>query len=487
MTLDFPQLMPALAPMGSRSVKETLKPLRRATLSQIEARLEPILPAGCLDNHASNDHSRERLLPLNRTFWCWLWQILQCNTSCREVMKQVAMLLALQGRSIDENSSAYCQSRMLILPCLLRRICLHVAQAAFRRVPDSTRLQGRRLKALDGTSVRLADTPENQAAFPQPGSQKPGAGFPVMKIVALFCVASGAIVGHATGNLWMSEISLAAQLIDSLSAGDVIIVDRGFCNYALAALLDTKRVSLIARVPTTVRHIDFRQAKKRIGSKDALFVWKKSKRPCRWMALGQWLGLRETLTVRILRVRIQGAGSRVKTVTLMTTLLDPALYPAREIAEAYRLRWREEMCFDDLKTTLHMAHLKCLSPQMVKKEVCMFLIAHNLLRCLMAQAAAQARINIEQISFKGTLDGFRHCSVAMAQAKSKAMRIAVWEEFMGGLAADRLPDRPDRIEPRAIKRITKYPKLTTHRSLYKDRMSRNERRRHATKRRAALI
>ena len=436
MTRDFPQLRPMLAPMGARSVKETLKPLRQATLSQIETRLASILPTGCLDNHASKGHSRERLLPLNRTFWCWLWQILQCNTSCREVMKQVAMLFALQGRSIDENSSAYCQSRKLILPGLVQRIYLHIAQAAFRWAPGSTRLQGRRLKALDGTSARLADTPENQEAFPQPGSQNPGAGFPVMKIVALFCVASGAIAGHATGNLWMSEISLAAQLIDALAAGDVLIVDRGFCNYALAALLGTNQVDVIARVPTTVRHIDFRKGKKRLGSKDALFIWKKSKRPCPWMALDQWLGLPETLTVRILQARIQSAGSRVKTVTLMTTLLDPLRYPAREIAEAYRLRWREEMCFDDLKTTLHMAHLKCLSPQMVRKEVCLFLIAHNLLRCLMAQAAAQARISIEQISFKGTLDGFRHCSVAMAQARSKAMRIAVWKEFMAGLAAD---------------------------------------------------
>jgi hypothetical protein len=487
MTPDFPQLRPVLAPMGARSVKETLKPLRQATLAQIETRLAPILPAGCLDNHAAKGHSRERLLPLNRTFWCWLWQILQCNTSCREVMKQVALLCALQGRSIDAGSSAYCQSRKLILPGLVQRLYPHIAQAAFQLAPGATRLQGRRLKALDGTCVRLADTPENQAAFPQPGSQKPGTGFPVMKIVALFCVASGAIVSHATGSLWLSEIRLAAQLLGTLAAGDVLIVDRGFCNYALAALLVAKQTDVIARVPTTIRHIDFRQAKKRLGSQDAWFVWKKSRRPCRWLALDQWLGLPETLTVRLLRVRIQGAGSRVKTLTLMTTLLDPVRYPAREIAEAYRLRWREEMCFDDLKTTLHMAHLKCLSPEMVEKEAGMFLIAHNLLRYLMTQAAAQAGINIAQISFKGTLDGFRHCSVAMTQAKSKAMRIAVWDEFMAGLAADRLPNRPDRSEPRAVKRIIKYPKLTTYRHRYKDRMSRNERRRHATKRRAALI
>jgi hypothetical protein len=485
MTPVFPQLRPALAPMGSRSLKETLKPFRQATLSQIEARLAPILPTGCLDKNPSKDHSRQRLLPLERTFWCWLWQILQGNTSCREVMKQLGMLFALQGRSINENSSAFCQSRKLIPLSLVQRIYAHIAQMAFRWAPSSTQLQGRRLKAMDGTSARLADTSPNQKAFPQPASQKPGAGFPVMKIVASFCVATGAILAHAVGSLHISEISLAAQLLNSLSAGDVLIVDRGFCNYALAALLGRKKVDLIARVPTTIRHIDFRKGK-RLASKDALFVWKRGKRPCRWMALEQWLGLPETLTVRILQVRIHLPSSRVKTITLMTTLLDPIAYPAREIAQAYRLRWREEMCFDDLKTTLQMAHLKCLTPEMVKKELGMFLIAHNFLRGLMAQAAAQAQVKIEQISFKGTLDGFRQCSIAMTQAKSKALRLGVWEEFMASLAADLLPDRPNRIEPRAVKRIIKYPKLTTHRRLYKDRMSRNERRRRATKRRNAL-
>lgn len=472
--------------MGARSLIETLKPLRQATLSQIEARLGPILPTGCLNNNASKNHSRERLLPLSRTFWCWLWQILHCNTSCRDVMKQVSMLFALHGCSIDENSSAYCQSRNLILPALLQRLYVHLAQAAFCLLPASTPLQGRRLKALDGTSVRLADTAKNQAAFPQPNSQKSGAGFPVMKIVALFCVASGTILGHATGNLFISEIGLAAQLINSLTAGDVVVVDRGFCNYALAAWLRRNNVDVIARVPTTIRHIDFRKGK-RLASKDALFVWKKGKRPSKWMSLDQWLGLPETSLVRILQVRIRIPGSRVKTLTLMTTLLDPVLYPAREIAHAYRLRWREEMCFDDLKTTLGMAHLKCLSPEMVRKELCMFLIAHNFLRCLMAKAAAGAQIQIEQISFKGALDGLRQCCIAMTQAKSKAMRITVWEEFLAGLAADKLPERPGRIEPRAVKRIFKYPKLTTHRSRYKDRFSRNARRRHATKRKNALI
>jgi len=485
MTPDFPQFLKSLAPMGRRTAAQTIQLLRHSTLAQVEEHLRHFFSPGDLKKTKQKAHSRNRSLPLDRTFWCWLWQILQGNTSCREVMKQLGMLFALHGKFIDEGTSPYCQSRKNISLELVRKIFDSVGSAAFRWIPSSTLLQGRRLKAVDGTTVRLADTPKNQKAFPQSSSQKPGAGFPVMKIAALFCVASGSILAYATGSLSVSEISLVAQLMNFFASGDVLVADRGFCNYSLAALLRAKGIDLIARVPTSIRHIDFRQGKP-LGAKDALFVWKKSRRPCSWMVLNQWLGLPETLTVRILRVRICLPGSRVKTLTLMTTLLDPIRYPAKEIAEAYRLRWREEMCFDDLKTTLNMAHLKCQSPDMVHKELGMFLITHNFLRCLMAQAAAQAQIRIEQISFKGTLDGFRQASIAMTQTKTKTKRKAVWEQFMKSLAADKLPDRPARIEPRAVKRIIKYPKLNTHRSLYKDRMSRNKRRSQAVKRRNAL-
>jgi hypothetical protein len=339
---------------------------------------------------------------------------------------------------------------------------------------------------LDGTSVRLADTPLNQEVFPQPSSQKAGTGFPVLKLAALFCVASGAILGHATGNLWASEISLAAQLLAALNPQDVLIADRGFCNYVLAALLGQKEVAVIVRVPTTIRNIDFRKGK-RLARHDALFVWHKPKRACRWLPLDQWRAVPETLTVRILRVRVRLPGVRTRQLTLMTTLLDPALYPAEALAQAYLLRWRQELCFDDLKTTLGMAHLKSLSPAMARKELCMFLIAHNLLRCLMAQAAAQAQIAPQRVSFKGALDGLRQCAIALALAKAKTLRLVLWQEFISALGDNPVPERPGRREPRAVKRVYKYEKLNTHRRRYKDRPSRNQRRRQQNKKRHALI
>jgi hypothetical protein len=480
-TRDFPQLRPILAPLKARPSKEALKPLRQSTLCALEARFNSWLPSRCLANNDSKAHSRTRLLPLERTFWCWLWQIFQCNTSCREVIKQLRMLLSLQGRAMDENTSAYCQSRSQISGALLHRVYGHLASKAWGWVPQPALLQGRRLKALDGTSVRLPDTRANRRAFPQPTSQKPGAGFPVMKIAALFCVASGAILAHATGNLWTSEIRLAGPLLAALCPRDVLVVDRGFCSYALAALLSRMGVDVIARVPTTIRHIDWRQGQ-RLGPCDAVFVWHKPKRPSLWLSLAQWLGLPESLTVRVLRIRVGGPGVRVKELTLMTTLVDPEIYRAPHIIQAYQWRWRQEMCFDDIKTTLAMAHLKSQSPDMACKELCMFLIAHNMLRCLMAQAAAQEQIPVQRVSFKGALDGLRQCAIALAVARTKAARQALWAQFLLGLAEDRVPERPGRSEPRAVKRIVKYPKLDTHRKRYKERMSRNQRRRQANKR-----
>src|SRR5205085_3099986 len=165
MTPVFPQFLKRLAPMGPRSARQTVQKLRQATLGQIEARLAGFLPAACLKNNPAQDHSRDRIYPLQRVFWCWLWQILQSNTACREVVRQVQMLFCLHGKSIDEGTSAYCQSRSKIPLALLQQWVSSSAQAARKLVPSTMFLQARPLKAVDGSSVRLADTPKNQQLF----------------------------------------------------------------------------------------------------------------------------------------------------------------------------------------------------------------------------------------------------------------------------------------------------------------------------------
>ena len=181
-------------------------------------------------------------------------------------------------------------------------------------------------------------------------------------------------------------------------------------------------------------------------------------------------------------------GYRVRQVTVVTTLLDPQRYPAQEILEAYLRRWRLEMCLDDIKTTLRMEMLRCHSPRMCQKEVYTRLIAHNLIRCTMAQAAAQHHVPLEQISFKGSLDAVRQFAQAMAQARSQKKRQDLWAELLQNFAIDLLPDRPGRREPRAVKRKkNKYPRFNVPRHKFRDHLKRHDRRRNSRLRNLAAM
>jgi hypothetical protein len=188
----------------------------------------------------------------------------------------------------------------------------------------------------------------------------------------------------------------------------------------------------------------------------------------------------ETITVRILQTRIRRPGFRTRELTLVTSLLDPQLYPAQELLAAYCQRWRLEMCLDDLKTTLGMEMLGCKSPALLHKELLIFLTAHNFIRWLMAQAAHRQTVGLERLSFKGTLDAFRQWTQALAQVRGpriKNQRRRLWEQFLETLGADLVPERPERQKPRAVKKRSKYPRLTKPRNIFVERWSRNKRRR----------
>jgi hypothetical protein len=389
MTQDFPQLKHVLGPMKPKKPRSNPKRCSKLTLHNLEKNLSSFLPAAALDG-SLGDHKRNRLFPMERTFWSWLWQVFQFNTACREVVRQLQILLGLSGLTCDEGSSAYCQSRAKISMQLLKALISLTARAAAEKAAKRTILQARPLKTLDGSSARLPDLPEVKAKYPQPTSQKEGAGFPVIKFCAFFCVQTGAILAHATGNLFSAEISLAGRLLKHLKKGDILVTDRGFCNYVFLWILQRLGVDLIVRVPSLVRHIDFRKAKTLLGPKDGLFEWKKPLRCPKWVSLAVWSRVPDTILVRVIHFTIPNKKARVRSVILATTLLDPKEYPANEIGQAFGLRWREEMCFDDIKTTMQMANLKCKSPDMLEKELAMFLIAHNFIRCLMLNGAKQS-------------------------------------------------------------------------------------------------
>jgi hypothetical protein len=308
----------------------------------------------------------------------------------------------------------------------------------------------------------------------------------MMRIVVFFSLLSGAISLAAQGSLAVWELALLASLMNGLVKGDILLGDRGFGCYALIALLKHNLgVDFIGR---TSRHLDGRRRLKRLGKNDWWILWNKPAKASPWLSARQWAGLPTQMTLRVIKGRCHQKGLRARRLTLVTTLLDPHLYGAQQILQSYLRRWRLEMCLDDLKTTLKMDMLRGRSPEMVQKEFYARLIAHNLIRCLAAQAAAEHDVALERISFKGSLDALRHFSQARARARSKKKRRELWAQLLNTLAADLVPERPGRREPRAVKRKkNKYPRLNMPRHKFRDRPKRHLRRKNARLRRLGLM
>jgi len=429
----------------------------------------------------AGDHSRQRVFDLTRTFWCWLWQVLQSNASCREVVRQTQALFSLRGhKPPDESTSAYCQARAKFSLTLLQKIFAATVQSAEKGAPASSLLQGRNLKLVDGSIVRLQDTRLNRAAFPLSPNQFSRPGFPLMKIVALFSLRSGALLAHATSALQVVDARLLMGLRTQLQANDILVADRAYGLYVLIQWLNGLSVDSVVRLNARSRAVDFRKASKLLGPGDALFLWLKPKVASKLLSLQAWAQVSEAITVRVIHTRIQRPGFRTRDLTLASSLLDATLYPAEEILQAYCKRWRLEMCFDDLKTTLGMEMLSCKSPHLVQKELLVFLTAHNFIRWLMVQAAQTEAVDLQRMSFKGSLDAFRQWTLALSQIRgpaSKSKRHRLWLALIKTVAGDLILNRPGRHEPRAVKKRNKYPRLTQCRHIYIDRWSRNKRRR----------
>ena len=462
LTPFFPPWSARLNALGRRrrSASPKVRFWRPATLAQIEERFAGALPDSLLTQDNPEIFCRERIFTLARTLWCWIWQVLQQNTSCREVVRQVEALFALHHAGpVDEGTAAYCKARSK-LPAKLLEVLFGASFQSAEKAAAPTAPQllgGRPIRVADGSGARLADTPDNRADYPPSKSLRAGTGFPYLRLVALFSLTSGALLAQASGSLHTAELSLWFKLLDQLRPGDIVLADRAYGIYVVIALLQSRGIDLIHTLPEGSRRIDFRKTRKRLGPSDALFVWEKPKQPSRFVPAGQWGPLPGKLTVRVLRARVGKKGFRSKELFLVTTLLDGVQYPAHELLAAHARRWRMEMSFDDLKTTLGMESLSCHSPAMIQKELLVFLIAHNLIRWLLANAAAQENVPTDRLSFKGTLDGFRQWSQAMAQCPKPEERQALWRQLLRTIAADALPHRPGRQEPRAVKKRSKYP------------------------------
>jgi hypothetical protein len=468
-TPDFPPWRSHLAGFGRR-----VRHVRQQSLLHLELLFAELIPPWLLSQTDEGANSRERVYSLRRTFWGFLYQVLNPSCPCREIVRQIQALFCLNSLgSVDERTGGYCQARLRLPLEILQRIRHAVADRADKLLPQAQQLWHNLFpKVIDGTTVTLPDTLKNQRAYPQSRSQKPGCGFPLMKIVGIFSLSSGVLLDCVKGNKHKSELALLYKMLDHFKPRDLVIADRGFCNYVLISLLLLRGVGSLFRLHHS-RHIDWRKGQ-RLGKDDRLFTWSKPPKKPRYLPHCLWKLVPNEMQVRVLRFQLKVKGFRPESVTLVTTLINAETYPAQEVAQLYARRWKIELWFRDIKTSMGMEELRCKRPAMVHKELEMFLIAYNLIRAFMTEASAIHDVPLDRISFKGTVDATRQFSIAIAQARSKKKQQELLATLLASLAKDALPDRPGRREPRAVKRRPKpFPLLNKHRRHFKEIPHRN--------------
>jgi len=370
-----------------------------------------------------------------------------------------------------DDDSAYCQARARLPLEWLQECVDEVGCSLQQGLSEAQRWCGRVVKVLDATTLTANDTPANQEQFPQHPDQAPGCGFPLLRLVGLFCLASGALLGWNAGDYWQSEMALAATLWDWLKAGEVLLADRYYGCYRVLALVRTRQADAVCRLHGS-RRADFRNGQ-RLGPMDRLVTWTRPKAAPAGLSREQWLAFPATLTVRLVRVRVEEKGFRTRTVTLVTTLLDAEKYPPSALAALYRRRWQVELSFRQIKIALGMEHLAVRTPAMIQRSLTMHLLAYQLMRALMQEAAQTWDVPLERISFVGSVDAVRPFGEALLRARTKRARTALMAELLRVLAADAVPERPGRNEPRLLKRRPKrFGRLERPRQWYRQRLAR---------------
>jgi hypothetical protein len=388
------------------------------------------------------------------TLCTFLYQVLCPDPSCRAAVAHLLASLAGQGQACaNSDTGPYCKARERLPEALLADLARTTGERLQRRhAATSGLLKGRPVKIADGTTLSMPDTPANQQAYPQPRSQKPGLGFPMLRLLAVISLSCGAVLDIAIspyGGKQTGETALLRQLFAQFHKGDVALADALFTNYWTFAGLLKRGADIIARHDGK-RPVDWRCGQ-RLGRKDHLIVWKKPARP-QWMSRKAYRRMPAELSLRELAVAVCQPGFRTQRIVVVTTLTDAREYPKEQLAAAYRNRWQAELDLRAIKQVLAMEILRCQSPAMVRKEIWMHVLAYNLIRTLLADAAQTAGVEPRELSFKAALQTLNAFAPVWPVLAATADSQALYAIMLQAIARHRVGDRPDRVEPRAVKR-----------------------------------
>ena len=339
------------------------------------------------------------------TLWVFLGQVLSADHSCRAAVARLIAHRISRGQGpCSAETGAYCQARKRLPEKFFSDVARQTGRALEDAVDPRWHWKRRRVYVYDGSSVTMPDTPENQSAYPQPVVQKPGLGFPLARIAAVFSLACGAVLDMGVcryAGKGQSELGMLRTLWDVFLRGDVVLADRLMCAWTEMVMLKQRGVDCVCRF-TSHRKADFRRGQ-RLGPGDHIVRWDKPRKP-RSIDQATYDALPEFLMVRECRVRVEQPGFRVKTLVVATTLLDPDEFTRDDLAQLDRARWNAELDLRSLKQTLQMDVLRCKTPELVRKELWTHALAYNLIRTIMAQAATKHGIEPRSISFKGGPD-----------------------------------------------------------------------------------
>jgi Transposase DDE domain/Insertion element 4 transposase N-terminal len=446
---------------GAQRLADERHRIRRHTISQLGDCFGAFIPIHELVSEAEGNFSRRRIFSKENTFWAFFTQVLDADGGCQEVVRKIQAFAAARAMPLPSAStSAYCQARTKLSGDGLKRILKRTSDQLQQRGHHG-RWQGRRVVVVDGTGVSMPDTPDNQKTWPQPGSQKPGCGFPQARICACFCLQTGALLSYRVSSIKKGELTLLRQQWAEFKPGDIMMGDKGFCSYYDVCKFQEMGVdtvtSLARRTP-----VEAATATEALGPDDLLITWPKPV----WnknlsYSHEEWQALPDRLTLRQIKVTITVPGMRSESFYLVTTLTEASRYTAHELADLYFQRWNVELFFRDIKTTLGMDVLRCRSPEMVEKEILMHFIAYNAIRLLMVEAAVEVGQVSRRLSFKSSIQALRQWEPKFSQASGLQEQRRLLGALRSSIAGHLVPHRPGRQEPRCVKRRPKPFALLT--------------------------
>jgi hypothetical protein len=439
-----------------------------------DALLGQVIPAKLLTQWVSEEAGRfrDRIYSPWVTLTLFIEQVLSADQSCVDaVARGLSARVALGERPCSLNSGPYCKARARLPLGLIERVAREVGARLSEQQPSAWRWRGREVKLVDGTTVSMPDTAENQREFPQHREQRRGLGFPLARVVAIVSLSCGALLEWAMGpceGRESGETALLWALAGRLRRGDVVVADRCYAGYFMIAWLMRCGVDVVIRQHAR-RRTDFRRGQA-LGERDHRVSWARPQRPD-WMDAATYASMPETLTMREVRV-----GGWI----LVSSLTDPKEVSKQELHELYRSRWQVELDLRAIKSVMQMDLLRCKSPAMVRKEIATHLLAYNLVRSVMARAAGGAGLLPRQLSFKGALQVLRAFEQNLRHSPRARLRIR-HAHVLAGIAQMRIPERPWRVEPREVKRRPKpFKRMAEPRAVLRARLLQRQERHVAT-------